>query len=109
MSSQLSITFTKLANLKVKEIIKDSNVKLRVHIIGGGCSGFKYEFSFDENKKQDDFIFKYDDFSLLVDGLSFQYLIGSEIDYADNIEGTYFFIKNPNAKNTCGCGSSFSI
>lgn len=107
-----SLNFTNIAALKVKELIseeKNSNLKLRIYITGGGCSGFQYGFTFDEVQKEDDMIFKNQGVYLLVDAMSFQYLIGADIDYKEDVEGAHFIIRNPNAKTTCGCGSSFSV
>jgi iron-sulfur cluster insertion protein len=113
------IVFTVNAAAKVWELIEeDGNVdlKLRVYVTGGGCSGLQYGFSFDEEIKEDDTVVTRTidsnqtahDIKLLVDALSFQYLVGAEIDYKEDIEGSQFIIRNPNAKTTCGCGSSFS-
>lgn len=105
------INFTDSAALKVKELILEAdnhNLKLRVYIIGGGCSGFQYGFSFEQEEKDDDFIFENHGVYLVVDPVSFQYLMGADIDYKDDIQGASFIIRNPNAKTTCGCGSSFS-
>lgn len=96
---------------KVDELIKEEGnpeLKLRVFVQGGGCSGFQYGFSFDEIANDDDFILKENDVVFLVDPISAQYLQGATIDYVDNIDGAQFVIKNPNATTTCGCGSSFS-
>ncbi|APC97786.1 iron-sulfur cluster insertion protein ErpA [Francisella frigiditurris] len=106
------INFTEAASLKVKELIDeegDSSLSLRVYITGGGCSGFQYAFAFDDEIKEDDIIVTKNGVRLLVDSMSFQYLVGADVDYKDDIEGAYFVIRNPNAKTTCGCGSSFSV
>lgn len=106
------LDFTDAAALKVKQLISedgDNNLKLRVYITGGGCSGFQYGFTFDKDQKEDDVIIENDGVFLLVDAMSFQYLVGAEIDYREDIEGSHFIIRNPNAKTTCGCGSSFSV
>lgn len=115
-----SLVFTDNAARKVLELIEEEgnpNLKLRVYITGGGCSGFQYGFTFDESVNADDTVIektikKNDATSgvvqLLVDPMSFQYLVGSEIDYKSDLEGEQFIIRNPNAKTTCGCGSSFS-
>ncbi len=107
--------FTPNAAAKVWELIEEEgnfNLKLRVYITGGGCSGFQYGFTFDEVVNDDDTVVTQvaSDHSvqLLVDPMSFQYLVGAEIDYKEDIEGSQFIIRNPNAKTTCGCGSSFS-
>jgi iron-sulfur cluster insertion protein len=118
MSSEVQIqsadplNFTEAASLKVKELIEedgDNSISLRVYITGGGCSGFQYAFTFDNEVKEDDMVITKNQVSLLVDSMSFQYLIGSDVDYKEDIEGAYFVIRNPNAKTTCGCGSSFSV
>ncbi len=106
------IVFTDAAARKVQELIleeRNPNLKLRVYISGGGCSGFQYGFSFDEERAEDDIAVENDGITLLVDPLSFQYLMGSEVDYSESLQGAQFVIRNPNAATTCGCGSSFSI
>ena len=106
-----ALNFTDSAVNKVKELIVDEgneNLMLRVFISGGGCSGFQYGFSFDESSSDDDTVIERGGVRLLVDPMSIQYLTGSEIDYSEGIEGAQFVIKSPNAKTTCGCGSSFS-
>lgn len=106
------IIFTQAASTKAKELIgdeEDSNLKLRVYVTGGGCSGFQYGFTFDEEQAEDDLVIEKDGVPLLVDALSFQYLVGSKIDYKEDLEGSRFVVENPNATTTCGCGSSFSI
>lgn len=106
------INFTEEASLKVKELIEeegDSALSLRVYITGGGCSGFQYAFAFDNEVKDDDMVITKNEVRLLIDSMSFQYLVGADVDYKDDLEGTYFVIRNPNAKTTCGCGSSFSV
>jgi len=111
------LTFTESAAAKVFELIKEEgnfSLNLRVYVTGGGCSGLQYGFSFDEKINDDDFVVTKNTgdsdgkVSLLVDAMSFQYLSGAEIDYQESIEGEQFVIRNPNAKTTCGCGSSFS-
>jgi iron-sulfur cluster insertion protein len=91
-------------------IIEEGNpdLKLRVFVTGGGCSGFQYGFTFDEEVNEDDTTMEKNGVKLLIDAMSYQYLIGAEIDYKEDIEGAQFVIKNPNAQSTCGCGSSFS-
>ncbi len=104
--------FTDAAAAKVKELIEDEgnpDLKLRVFVTGGGCSGFQYGFTFDELTNEDDTAIAKHGVTLLVDPMSYQYLVGAEIDYVDGIEGSQFTIKNPNAQSTCGCGSSFSV
>jgi len=124
------IVLTQSAANKVFELMREEenfNLKLRVYVTGGGCSGFQYGFAFEENTQEDDTVVtrqaifsdeKTDDetgdgdgghVSLLIDPISFQYLAGAEIDYREDIEGAQFIIRNPNAKTTCGCGSSFSM
>ena len=103
--------FTDSAATKVKELIEEegnADLKLRVFVSGGGCSGFQYGFTFDEMTNDDDTIVEKNGVQLLVDPMSYQYLVGAEIDYKDDFEGAQFVIKNPNATTTCGCGSSFS-
>ena len=105
------IVFTENAVSKVRELITEEGnpeLKLRVFITGGGCSGFQYGFTFDEVANDDDALVEKDGVTLLVDPMSYQYLVGAEIDYQESIEGSQFVIKNPNASSTCGCGSSFS-
>ena len=105
------LVFTDAAARKVGELIQEegnSNLKLRVFVSGGGCSGFQYGFTFDEAVEEGDSEIANQGVTLLVDPLSFQYLAGSEIDYREDLEGAQFVIRNPNAKTTCGCGSSFS-
>ena len=105
------ILFTDSAAAKVKDLLIEegnSNLKLRVFVQGGGCSGFQYGFTFDEDVNEDDTEFLKNGVTLLVDSMSFQYLVGAEIDYKEDINGSQFVIKNPNATTTCGCGSSFS-
>jgi iron-sulfur cluster insertion protein len=105
------LLFTDSAARKVKELIDEegnANLKLRVFVTGGGCAGFQYGFTFDEAVNDDDTTMEKNGVMLLIDAMSYQYLVGAEIDYQENIEGAQFVIKNPNASNTCGCGSSFS-
>ena len=106
------INFTDNAVNKVKELIEEEgtpDLKLRVFVSGGGCSGFQYGFTFEESINEDDTQVTKDSVTLLIDPMSFQYLTGAEIDYQDNVQGSQFVIKNPNAETTCGCGSSFSV
>ena len=106
------INFTDNAVNKVKELIKEEgtpDLKLRVFVSGGGCSGFQYGFTFEEKENEDDTKVTKDSVTLLIDPMSLQYLTGAEIDYQDNVQGSQFVIKNPNATTTCGCGSSFSV
>jgi len=109
---QVDLVFTASAANKVKALIeeeKNPNLKLRVYVTGGGCSGFQYGFTFDENVADDDTEVENAGVTLVVDPMSFQYLQGAEIDYKEDLSGAQFMINNPNAKTTCGCGSSFSI
>ena len=104
--------FTDSAAAKVKDLIAEEgnpDLKLRVFVQGGGCSGFQYGFTFDEAVNEDDTTIDKDGVTLLVDSMSYQYLVGAEIDYKEDINGSQFVIKNPNATTTCGCGSSFSV
>jgi iron-sulfur cluster insertion protein len=105
------LLFTDNAANKVKQLIEEegnAELKLRVFVSGGGCSGFQYGFTFDEVANEDDTVMNKNGVQLLIDPMSFQYLVGAEIDYQENLEGSQFVIKNPNATTTCGCGSSFS-
>lgn len=109
--AQPSLIFTDSAAAKVKDLIDGENneaLKLRVYITGGGCSGFQYGFTFDEAVNEGDTVIEKGGVTLLVDPMSFQYLVGAEIDYTEGLEGAQFVIRNPNATTTCGCGSSFS-
>ncbi len=105
------LIFTDAAAGKVKQLIieeKNDNLKLRVFVSGGGCSGFQYGFTFDEELQDGDTSVINGGVTLLIDPMSYQYLVGAEIDYTEGLEGAQFVIRNPNAKTTCGCGSSFS-
>ena len=105
------LLFTDNAANKVKELIQEegnNELKLRVFVSGGGCSGFQYGFTFDEVQNDDDTAMEKNGVTLLIDAMSYQYLVGAEIDYQEGLEGAQFVIKNPNATTTCGCGSSFS-
>jgi iron-sulfur cluster insertion protein len=106
------LVFTDSAADKVKQLIDEEGnpaLKLRVFVQGGGCSGFQYGFTFDEEVNEDDTVMDKNGVQLLIDSMSYQYLVGAEIDYKDDINGAQFVIKNPNATTTCGCGSSFSV
>lgn len=108
----LPLNFTDSAANKVKELILEEgnpDLKLRVFVSGGGCSGFQYGFTFDEVTNDDDTTLEKNGVVLLIDPMSYQYLVGAEIDYTEGLEGAQFVIKNPNATSTCGCGSSFSV
>jgi iron-sulfur cluster insertion protein len=107
----IPLVFTDNAAAKVADLIAEEGnpeLKLRVFVQGGGCSGFQYGFTFDDAVNEDDTLFEKNGVTLLVDSMSFQYLVGAEIDYKEDINGSQFVIKNPNATTTCGCGSSFS-
>lgn len=111
-AQQDALVFTDNAAQKVKSLIAEEgndNLKLRVFISGGGCSGFQYGFTFDENQQDGDTTVVNDGVTLLVDPMSYQYLVGAEIDYKEDLSGAQFVIRNPNATTTCGCGSSFSV
>jgi iron-sulfur cluster insertion protein len=106
------LDFTPAAAAKVRELIAEEGnpaLKLRVYIQGGGCSGFQYGFEFDELRGEDDLAIDTDGVMLLVDPLSLQYLMGAAVDYTESLHGAQFTIRNPNAKSTCGCGSSFTV
>lgn len=105
------LLFTESAANKVRELIEEEgtpDLKLRVFVSGGGCSGFQYGFTFDETTNDDDTVIEREGVVLLIDPMSLQYLVGAEIDYTDGLQGSQFVIRNPNATTTCGCGSSFS-
>ncbi|MEM8660241.1 MAG: iron-sulfur cluster insertion protein ErpA [Pseudomonadota bacterium] len=107
-----SINLSANAVNKVRELVAEEEnpaLKLRVYITGGGCSGFQYGFSFEEEAAEDDMAVERDGVTLVVDPMSFQYLAGSEVDYLEGLEGSRFVVNNPNAATTCGCGASFSI
>ena len=107
-----SIRFTDNAAAKVSELIAEEDnpdLKLRVYVSGGGCSGFQYGFTFDEEANEDDTLVIKNGVTVLVDSMSVQYLEGAEIDYTESLSGSQFVIRNPNASTTCGCGSSFSV
>ena len=106
------LIFTDAAAIKVKSLIEEEGndaLKLRVFVTGGGCSGFQYGFTFDENIQDGDTQVENAGVTLLVDPMSYQYLVGAEVDYKEGLEGSQFVIRNPNASTTCGCGSSFSV
>ena len=107
-----AIQFSQGAASKVKSLVDEEGnprLKLRVFVTGGGCSGFQYGFTFDEELAEDDTIIEREGVSLVVDPMIYQYLAGAEVDYQEGLEGSRFIIKNPNATTTCGCGQSFSI
>jgi iron-sulfur cluster insertion protein len=106
------LLFTDNAADKVKSLIVEEgndDLKLRVFVTGGGCSGLQYGFTFDEIANEDDTVMEKNGVKLLIDPMSYQYLVGAEIDYTEGLEGAQFVIKNPSATSTCGCGSSFSV
>jgi len=106
------ISMSDNAVAKIKELLEEEgnpDLMLRVFVQGGGCAGFQYGFSFDTNIAEDDTVVEKDGIRMLIDGISFQYLVGAKVDYKDDLEGAQFTIKNPNATTTCGCGSSFSV
>ena len=106
------LIFTDAAANKVRQLIEEEgnkNLMLRVYIMGGGCSGFQYGFKFDETANEGDTMVENGGVKVLVDPMSFQYLMGAEVDYKEDLSGAQFVINNPNASTTCGCGSSFSV
>ena len=108
----LPLNFSDAAAKKVKVLISEEenpNLKLRVYITGGGCSGFQYGFTFDEAVNDGDSVIEKEGVTLVVDPMSLQYLIGGTVDYTEGLEGSRFFVNNPNATTTCGCGASFSV
>ena len=110
MGQQISLSAS--ATNKIRELTleeQNPDLKLRVYIIGGGCSGFQYGFAFEEETEEGDFIVDNDGVCMMIDPMSFPYLMGSVVDYKEDLQGSRFVIENPNAKTTCGCGSSFSI
>lgn len=112
VTEHVPLIFTDSAAAKVRQLIEEegnTDLKLRVFVSGGGCSGFQYGFTFDEVVNEDDTVMEKSGVQLLIDPMSFQYLMGAEIDYQEGLEGAQFVIKNPNAVSTCGCGSSFSV
>ena len=106
------ITISESAKVKIKDLLLEENnpkLALRTFVQGGGCSGFSYGFTFDEEVNEDDFEIPLDEFKVLVDSMSMQYLAGAEIDFKEDLQGSSFSIKNPNAQTTCGCDSSFGV
>jgi iron-sulfur cluster insertion protein len=106
------IQFTRRAADKVRELIDDEGnerLKLRVFITGGGCSGFSYGFTFDEDVSDEDAVVENSGVTMVVDAMSYQYLAGAEVDYREDLRGSQFVVANPNATTTCGCGNSFSL
>ncbi|MFT4807150.1 MAG: iron-sulfur cluster insertion protein [Paraglaciecola sp.] len=108
----LPIEFSDAAARKVKNLVDEEenpNLKLRVYVTGGGCSGFQYGFTFDEKVNEGDTTIDKNEVTLVVDPMSLQYLVGGEVDYTEGLEGSRFLVTNPNATTTCGCGSSFTV
>jgi iron-sulfur cluster insertion protein len=108
----MEITITDQAQEKIADILAEENnpnIKLRIFVQGGGCSGFQYGFTMDEDQNEDDWVIEKEKVTMLVDSMSYQYLVGATVDYKEDLHGSSFSIKNPNATTTCGCGSSFSI
>lgn len=106
------LTFTGAAAAKVAQLIEEegnTDLMLRIYVQGGGCSGFQYGFTFDDNENDGDAKVVTDGVTLLIDPMSIQYLMGAEVDYSEGLQGAQFVIRNPNASTTCGCGSSFSV
>lgn len=111
-SNDAELVFTERAAQKVRELLAEEanpGLKLRVYVAGGGCSGFQYGFTFDEAVQEGDTEVVNEGVSLVVDPMSYQYLVGAEVDYKEDLQGAQFVIRNPNAATTCGCGSSFSV
>jgi iron-sulfur cluster insertion protein len=107
-----AITLTQPAAEKINELLLEENdptLSIRCFVQGGGCSGFQYGFDFDSDQHEDDFVTEQHGAKLLIDSMSYQYLVGATIDYKEDLSGSQFVIKNPNATTTCGCGSSFSV
>lgn len=109
---EAGLVITSSAIQKMRELIlevKDPNISLRLFIEGGGCSGFQYGFDYEDEKKENDYVIEKEGIKILVDAVTFQYLVGSQVDYKEDASGQQFIIQNPNAKTTCSCGSSFSV
>jgi iron-sulfur cluster insertion protein len=107
-----AINLTENAARKINDLLAEENepgLNIRCFVQGGGCSGFQYGFDFEETQNEDDFVTEQHGAKILIDSMSYQYLIGATIDYKEDIQGSSFVIKNPNAQTTCGCGSSFSV
>lgn len=112
VETALPIEFSDAAARKVKSLVEEEenpNLKLRVYVTGGGCSGFQYGFTFDEEVNEGDTTIDKNEVTLVIDPMSLQYLVGGEVDYTEGLEGSRFLVNNPNATTTCGCGSSFSV
>lgn len=109
---ELPIQFSDAAAIKVKQLVEEEEnpeLKLRVYVTGGGCSGFQYGFTFDEDTNPGDMKIEKQGVTMVIDPMSLQYLVGGTVDYTEGLEGSRFFVDNPNASTTCGCGASFSI
>lgn len=107
-----ALNVTSSAVAKVRELVEEEenpDLKLRVYVTGGGCSGFQYGFAFEEVYAEDDAVIDIDGVTVVVDALSYPYLVGATLNYEEGLQGSRFQIENPNASSTCGCGSSFSI
>ena len=113
MSEQIMpLVFTDAAAQQVRKLLEEEEnfeLKLRVYVTGGGCSGFQYGFTFDEKVNEGDAVIEKNGVKLVVDPMSLQYLMGGEVDYTSGLEGSRFFVNNPNATTTCGCGASFTV
>ena len=112
VETALPIEFSDAAAAKVKALVSEEenpDLKLRVYVTGGGCSGFQYGFTFDEKVNEGDMTIEKDSVTMVVDPMSLQYLVGGIVDYVDGLEGSRFLVQNPNARTTCGCGASFSV
>lgn len=112
VQTALPIEFSDAAAMKVRTLVEEEenpNLKLRVYVTGGGCSGFQYGFTFDEKVNEGDTTIDKNEVTLVVDPMSLQYLVGGEVDYTEGLEGSRFMVNNPNATTTCGCGSSFTV
>lgn len=110
--SEEPIKLTAQAEQKIRDLLAeeaDDDLCLRVFVTGGGCSGFQYGFTFDDDRAEDDATLMRDGVRVLVDSLSYAYLLNAELDYTEGLEGSKFVVTNPSASSTCGCGSSFSI
>ena len=106
----INLNLTHAAATQIKRLTESENVPyFRVRVDGGGCSGFQYGFSFDDEYQDDDTLTTKDGVTVVIDGLSYQYLVGSTVDYLESLTGSQFVVENPNASSTCGCGSSFSL
>ena len=107
-----SIDLTDSAHARIENVMnsnKELGSKFRVYVTGGGCSGFQYGFKFDSEVAFDDDVIEFDNFSILLDSMSYPYLFGSTLDFVEDLSGSKFVIENPNAQTTCGCGESFTI